>query len=136
MTKIIIIGLLVLAAIALAIWALILKGKSNLLDKREIYLNETRDKLECIRNELTADEKTLDSMLRECRSLMNSSVELTASYAVSESDEMKFNTLSAIKKNARKKLTFNLANDIIKKFPEPKYKDGVYGYKFKIMEVE
>ena len=128
---------LVAVSIALSIWWANLEKRSKRLENIRWALDRKEERFKNEYAAFDADRKTLGEQIKEILPFLNCErAELSASYAVSESDAMKFNTLYAIKKNARKKLTFNLANDIIKKFPEPKYKDGVYSYKFKIMEVE
>jgi len=50
MTKIIIIGLLVLAVIVLAVWALILMARKDLLDRMEVRIEEKEERNSLKRN--------------------------------------------------------------------------------------
>ena len=135
MVKIIVIGLIVLAAIVLAIWTLIIKGKSDMLDKREAKLKEESLKLQSMRDALTADEKTFDSLVYDCKNLMESSKEVTAAYVVTESDTMKYNSDTAIRNVARNRIAYTIASKLVKEFPEPKRDGDKFIYHFKVLEV-
>ena len=139
MTKLILIGLLVLAAVVLAVWSLILKAQRDNLDKREVSLNEMKERIDHERNILTSEQNALKERYAEIAPWVNGkALKLNASYVVTESDEMKYNTDLAIRNVARNRIAHNIAFDIIKQIPEPECHevDGrkVYSYRLKVME--
>ena len=139
MIKLVTIGLIVLAAVALAIWTLILKGKQDYLNRFSVRLQEKDAKLTEHLNLLTAERKTLEENYREIAPWLNgTAVKMESSYVVTEADEMKYNTDHAIMSAARKRLASTIAGDIIKQFPEPAVdtKEGrkIFSYRLKVME--
>lgn len=139
MTKLIIIALLVIAVVVLAVWALILKGKEDMLTKKEAEFEYEKEKFKFDTDLLMAERKTLESSIAEFAPFVNgTAVELNAAYVVKDSDLMKYNSESAIRNVARNRIAHNIACDIIKKFPEPivYVENGKtkYYYKFKLME--
>ena len=84
MTKLIIIGLLVLAAVVLAVWFLILQAQKDTLDKREMSINEDLEHLKQQRDVLEADQKTLKMLYEKTAPWVGKEyIIVTASYAVS-----------------------------------------------------
>jgi len=65
MTKIIIIGLLVLAVIVLAVWALILMARKDLLDRMEVRIEEKEERLNKHLELLEAERATLENRKKE-----------------------------------------------------------------------
>ena len=65
MTKIIVIALLVIAAITLAVWALILDAKKDLLDKREIRIAQKEEMLTKHLELLEAERASLENRKKE-----------------------------------------------------------------------
>ena len=119
-TVLIIIGIALVAAAALALWTIILKGKEDLLAKREVALDERDERLSNWENLLAGEQKTFDNRVKAIAPLFNgSALEVSASYTVTESDEMKYNTDKAIFANAKNRLAMTIAHNIVKKF-EPK----------------
>ena len=139
MTKLIIIALLVIAVAVLAGWALILKGKEDMLAKRETAFEYEKEKFKTEYDIYVANRKTLETLVADYAPWVNgTATELNAAYVVTDSDLMKYNSESAIKNVARNRIAHNIACDIIKKFPEPivYVENGKtkYYYKFKLME--
>lgn len=65
MTKIIVIALLVLAALALAVWALILDARGNMLKKSAIRLTQKEEMLNKHLELLEAERATLENRKKE-----------------------------------------------------------------------
>lgn len=139
MTNLIIIALFVLAAVVLAVWALILKGKEDMLSKKEVAMEERCDKLLNQINLVNGDNDELASKLAVLSHKLDNAVEITASYTVTESDELKYSTEEAVKRAAIKSMRFAIANDISNKF-DPALEQAAdgrrrYVYRFKVVEI-
>lgn len=139
MTKLIIIALLVLAAVVLVVWALILKGKEDILARKEVAMEERCDKLLNQINLVNGDNDELVSKLTELTHKLDNAVEITASYTVTESDELKYSSEEFVRKAAVKSMRFAIANDISSKFePSVERVQGgrlKYVYKFKVVQI-
>lgn len=138
MTKLIIVALLVLAAIVLAVWALILKGKEDMLQKKEASLEDRNGRLSRENDMLIADREALRKKNWDMSQLFNSANEIFASYTVTDSDEMKYDTSSrAFIATVKNRIALTIVHDILRKY-EPII-DEVngktrYSYKFKVVE--
>lgn len=139
MTKLIIIALFVLAAIVLAVWALILKGKEDILARKEVALDHKCDKLTQENDLLVEANENLEASVVELTHKLDNAVEITASYTVTESDELKYSTEEAVQRATIKSMRFAIANDISSKFePSVERVQGgrlKYVYKFKVVQI-
>ena len=124
MTKIIIIGLLVLAAVVLAVWSLILNAKGEMLRKQKRTLDGY---------DVLVHEKVCE--LNRRIELYDGAVELNASYAVTESDEMKYVSDTAVRKAAIRAISKTIAADIARTIePDVAFVGGhrKYSYRLKV----
>ena len=140
MLKIIIIAVIVLAAVALAVWTLILKARKENLDKLAVSLETTMEVLDNRQKALDADQKTLIDRYREVAPWVNGEARLfTVTYTVTESDLVKYNSDQAIRNIAKNRMGITLANDLVREFPNPTERLGddgrkVFEYRLKIVE--
>lgn len=109
-------------------WWCMLFGKESLLNERELAL----DKQEVSLDEREKQNKEDFITLVEAKTEM---IEIHSSYVVSESDMMKHNTEKAIYNEARKRVAYNIALDIMHEF-NPTWDGKKMEYKFKIKEAE
>ena len=140
MLKIIIIAVFVLAAVALAVWTLILKARKEDLDKLAVSLDATMEVLDKRQKSIDADQKSLIERYKEIAPWVNGEARLfTVTYTVTESDLVKYNSDQAIRNIAKNRMGITLANDLVREFPNPVEKLGddgrkVFEYRLKIIE--
>lgn len=138
MVNYIFIGLYVLAAAVLVYLFLDLKKKKDNLSKRETILENKQAELLQQQNLLTAEQLTHESNVRAFKEIaVDAYTELSASYAVSDSDAMKYKTDKAIANVAKNRIAHIISNDIIRRFePMKEIRDGheIYTYKLKVKE--
>ena len=133
-------AIVILGAIAVVFFALILKARKELLDKREVALAERLESFSKASDALIADQKTFENRVKLFKPLLDgTATELYASYTVTDSDTNKYNSDTAIKNVARNRIAHNIAFDLIRQFPEPQTErvEGgrlKYFYKFKVVE--
>lgn len=105
-------------------WWSMLVTKADELDEREAAISETE---EIVTQRFLASAREEDEY-----------ISVHSDYAVTEADELKYNSDGAIFKAARKQIAKNIANDIVHTF-EPLESVGfdgrrVYSYRFKIKQ--
>ena len=131
--------LFVLAVIGLAAWTLILRGRKELLDKREVALDAREEVIDNHQKALDADRKTLIERYREIAPWVNGEAYLFAvRYTVTDSDILKYNSDQAIRNIAKNRMGIVIANDLVKKFPNPKelFEDGRRVFEYRILMME
>ena len=127
-----------LIAVIFVIWWLILKGREDYIKKRENIVGQRECNCDRRAELLDAAENDLEMRYGNATKWIADSVEFNASYVVTDSDEIKYSSEQAVRKEATKRIARNLVYDIIKRF-EPKEEKNEFGrtkfsYHFKVVE--
>ena len=138
MTNLIVIGIYVGIAAGLIVWWLILKGKQDFIKSRERIVSIRECNCDRRAELLDAAENDLEMRYGNATKWIAESVEFNASYVVTDSDEIKYPSEQAVRKEATKRIARNLVYDIINRF-EPKEEKTEFGrtkftYRFKVVE--
>lgn len=124
--NLIVIGVYVLIAVVLAIWSLILRGRNDHINARERIVGQRECNCERRAELLDAADNELEMRYGNATAWIADSVEMNASYVVTESDELKYTSEQAIRNVARNRIAHNIAFDIIHRF-EPKEEKTEFG---------
>jgi hypothetical protein len=138
MVNYIFIGLYAVAAVVLYCFYRRLRRRQDILSKSEAILENKNADLVKQLDILEAERRTHEENVRSFREVaIDSYNEMSASYAVSDSDVMKYKTDKAIANIAKNRIAHIIANDIIRKFePTRETRDGhdIYTYNLKVKE--
>lgn len=141
MPKLIIIAIYFAAAAALFIWWLILKGKQDFIKSRERIVSIRECNCDRRAEILETAENEFDKRYGNIRPAQEESAEvqfLAAKYVVTDSDLLKYNSDTAIRNVARNRIAHVIANDLVRKFPDPiesiEGTKKTYEYRFKVAE--
>lgn len=136
--NLIVIGIYLFLAIFFFFWGLILKGRHGHLETREKLVCQRECNCERRAELLDAAENDLDHRCGLVERWIDDSVEMSASYLVTDSDELKYSSEQAIRNVARNRIAHNIAFDIIHRF-EPNEEKNEFGrtkfsYHLKVLE--
>ena len=134
----IVIAIYVFVGIFLFFWGVTLKGRQSHLNALEKLVGQRECNCERRAELLDAAENDLDHRCGLVERWIDDSVEMYASYLVTDSDELKYSSEQAVRNVARNRIAHNIAFDIIHRF-EPREEKTEFGktkfsYHFKIVE--
>ena len=129
-------------AVALTVWSLILKGRERYLTTRDKLVSQREANCERRAEILATAEDAFDEKVRRIKDytppLRKRVKYLAARYIVTDSDLLKYNSDTAIRNVARNRIAHVIANDLVRKFPDPiESGEGAkktYEYRFKVAE--
>jgi len=111
---------------------------NNKVTQREFDLDDREEQLKQELDNVSSLQATLAEGIERQLALEESQT-YTASYTVTESEELKYSTEEAVRRAAIKSMRFAIANDISNKFePSVERVQGgriKYVYKFKVVEI-
>lgn len=128
----------VVVTIANAIWSLIIEGKEKDVKAREKIVSQRECNCDRRAEIIDSAERMIDERFSEAHRWADDAVMFSASYTVTDSDEIKYSNEEDVLDAAKDRIAHNIALDIVHRFV-PKEEKTQFGrtkfsYHFRVVE--